>query len=213
MSDTAHTLDRSDRTALHVVAWIALGGFALAITAMLIGIVNAFAAPTLTMPDLPILNGHAPGFAQSADAVASATYSTATLEVTGAPASLRWALAASIFAGSLTSIGITALVFVLGRKIAAERKLLPQLAIGAGGAAVLTFASSLFQPFFAAIAQGELVTWLGLADGAGEAPGGFMFSLDAGILALPAVLLLLSAVLFVVSRLQRETGAVEAVAA
>lgn len=193
-------LATADRRALSVLSWLA--AFAAIVTVALLGVTIA---DTLTSSTVTVYDASAgsadplPALTEMSGGPVTAVPANVDVTVDEAPASVRLPLAASAVTGALTPLGIAVVLFFLGRQIARER-IRRAVGFGAVALSLITFASALFTPFLHAIAGTEALRLGPLGD---SAP--FQFTLSADLLALPALLLLLGALLLVSERWQRDT--------
>ncbi|MFK4762214.1 hypothetical protein ACI3KS_14880 [Microbacterium sp. ZW T5_45] len=200
MTTTSATLHKADSAALRVVAWLAAAAFAVTTVGLIVTIAAILLGGETTV------TGSASSLAPSAPVVTaltggpvSAVAATVDVTVHDAPPSVRAPLVAAAVTGALVPLSVSAVIFFLGRQLA-QGRIRRQLGFGAAFLAVATFASALFTPFLNAVASTEA---LKLGPAGADAP--FSFALSGDDVALPTLLLVLGATLFVSERLQKDT--------
>lgn len=194
----SHTrLATVDRRALWVI--VGLTGFALLVTLVILGMTIASAATrsVLTIPGA-LLNEPTAYDALSGTQV-RASVNQVDVMVAEPSADIRGLVIGSAAASALLPVSMTIAIIMLGLTTARERF---QRRVGFTFAAlsVAAFAGTIFAPFLNAIAATEALT---LGPAGRDAPFGFVLSSD--MLAVPTLLLVISAVLLLAERMQRDT--------
>jgi len=200
MTTVSTTLHTADSAALRVVAWMAATAFAITTVGLIVAIATILLGGETTVTGSAGSPGSsAPALTALTGGPVSAVAATVDVTVHDAPASVRAPLVAAAATGAFTPLSVSAVIFFLGRQLARGR-FRRQLGFGAAFLAVATFASALFTPFLNAIASTEA---LKLGPAGADAP--FSFTPSGDDVALPTMLLMLGAILFVSERLQKET--------
>lgn len=189
-----------DRRAIGMVAWLSLGAIALTIVSTIWQLVNGVFAHVIEV-HVPIADD-AVMFEEGLKQVPSSIFTEAAVTVVGAPWSVRVPLALGVLLSASSALAISALIFVLGRRFASHRALLPGMATVALVAALLSFAAALFTPLLRGLAAAAATEWLGLHNFGAAI---LMFEFPAGALVTPTLLFLLAAALTIGARLQRDT--------
>lgn len=199
-SNSDSPITRGDRRAISLVAWLSLGALALTIVWTIWQLVNGVFARTIPV-HVPIADD-AVFFEDGLKQVPSSIFTEAEVTVVGAPWSVRVPLALGVLLSASSALAICVLIFILGRRFASHRPLLPGTATVALVAALLSFAAALLTPLLRGLAAAAATEALGLHN------FGFailMFEFPAGALVTPTLLFLLAAALTIGARLQRDT--------
>lgn len=197
MDVAAPALARADSRAILVVSWLAAIGLALTLAGLGIQAFQISTADTVTVPGVELSSTEQ--IERLTGGPVTATTSTVDVDVDDAPASVRSPLIAAVAVSALTPLAVTGVLFFTGRQLATQR-FRRSLATGVAVLATVAFASGLFAPFLRAMAGSEA---LKVGPLGADAP--FVFSLSAEAITIPALLLMVAALLIVSERLQKET--------
>lgn len=131
------------------------------IVALIVRAVQLLTADDVTVPGLEIANSRSPEFADGIAAITSISYDTATLAINGLPTGIRVLMVSQETVGSTLGIGLSVIVFVLGRRLLKKRPFARSATWSALAASVLVMATGMFSPLLQGIAHAEVVQFLG----------------------------------------------------
>lgn len=186
-----------DRRTLWVI--VGLAGFALLVTLMILGatIISTATRAVLTIPGA-LLTESTPYEALSGSQV-RASVNQVDVMVAEPPSGIRNLVIGSATASALLPLSMTIAIIILGLTTARER-FQRRVGLTFAGLSVAAFAGTIFAPFLNAVAATEA---LALGPAGTDAP--FAFTLSSDMLAVPTLLLVISAVLLLAERMQRDT--------
>ncbi|TQO20307.1 hypothetical protein FB472_1937 [Rhodoglobus vestalii] len=146
---------------------------AITIGALFVGVVNlivlvfrsihTLTANVLSVAGLPLANAQAPEFADAAVAISDARYESVALMIEGLPPGLRWLMVSDFTLSALLGIGLSVIVIILGTHLLKKHPFARAATWSTFAAAVLVMVTGMLSPLLHAIADAEIVKFLGEA--------------------------------------------------
>ncbi|CAO1653688.1 DUF2975 domain-containing protein [Salinibacterium sp. NYA9b] len=206
---TINRLEILDRRGLRTIT---IGALVVGVVSLVFFAVRTFfilTAHTLTVAGLPIENSSSPDFADGVSPISSATYDSVTLAIDAPPTVVRWIMVSETALSALLAIGLSVIVYFLGKRLLKQRPFARSATWAALAAAILVMAVGTFTPLIQAILNAEVVKFLGdgvlATNGTGEGLVIFEIILDLAPLAWGLALGVVAGVFEFGQRLQRDT--------